>query len=258
MATVLSFHLAAEASALASEMPSPAQQPQASGTTTATSTITCINFASPMVGNLAFEHAFGHLEAQGLLRCLRVTNHFDIFTQLPDRGNWLYVMACCCGATLITYLGWSLLFFLLFQNNVYRHVGMDLHMYKHTQWSWPCCCCGGGVGVGDAKSKSTRDQKPKLYSYKIKHSRGTPHSFAWRVASDWKKHWKQGIQRLLMIPFVMNFNTNHSLQEHLCRLSGLAEELEGVYLQDLYAQKEKLARPSSPLSVEVASSGMLM
>lgn len=175
--------------------------------------ITCINFASPMVGNLGFETAFRDLEAQGRIRCLRVTNHFDIFTQLPDRGNWLYVFACCWGFSLITYVGWTLLFFLCFQSSVYRHVGMDLHMYR---------------------SRRTFFSRDEIYSYKIKHPRGTSNNFVWRVAQDWKKHFKQTVQRLLAVPFAVHFKTNHSAVEHLWRLTHLAPELEGVHLKDLY------------------------
>lgn len=203
--------------------------------------ITCINFASPMVGNLAFETVFRDLESQGRIRCLRVTNHFDIFTQLPDRGNWLYLVACVpvAGFHLVAYVGLSLFFFLFFQHNVYRHVGMDLHIYKQQQrwwrrffccdcwskcYSYCCCCCW---------RRNDDDNRPQ-YTYKVKHSKGTPDNYAWRVALDWKKHYKQAVQRCMMIPFVFDFNTNHSVQEHLERLTGLEHELDGVYLEDLY------------------------
>jgi hypothetical protein len=173
----------------------------------ATTVLTCINFASPMVGNLAFETAFRELESRGRLRCLRVTNHFDIFTQLPDRGNWLYFLFCCWGISLVAYVGWSLLFYVCWQSNVYRHVGMNLHMYNRS---------------GD---------------YKLKHPTGSSNYFAWRVVQDWKKHFKQTIQRLMMVPFVFRFDTNHSAQEHLKRLANLSSELGGVYLEDWYATK---------------------
>lgn len=202
--------------------------------------ITCINFASPMVGNLSFETAFRQLEACGQLRCLRCTNHFDLFTQLPDRGNWLYVLGCCWTGLHLAYMGWALLFFACFQSRVYRHVGMDLHLYKHQPQWWWSWWRGGGCGSwttqkgNDHKNHNNKESSGPKYSYKIKHPRGTPDSFAWRVAHDWKKHFKQALQRLLMLPFVVDFNTNHKAQEHLKRLSGLAEELEHVYLKDLY------------------------
>ena len=155
-------------------------------------------------------------------------------------------------------MGWSLMFFLCFQKNVYRHVGMDLHMYKHntTKYFGSFCCNGGWwkkPNNNDTRSrqKSSRQQANNnnaktAYSYKIKHSRGTSHNFAWRVAQDWKKHLKQAVQRVLMIPFVVDFNTNHSAQEHLLRLSALSEELEGVYLKDLYDnQRVPVSSPSA-------------
>ncbi|CAB9513669.1 Phospholipase A1 [Seminavis robusta] len=234
LATVFSFQAAATGR--------PKQQQDA---------ISVINFASPMVGNLAFETAFRQLEAEGKIRCLRITNHFDIFTQLPDRGNWLYVVACAAGFHLIAYVAWSLLFFLCFQNNVYRHVGMDLHIYKQRQI--PAWLKWNKVAPQKQQQQQQQQQQPK-YSYKVKHSRGTPDSFAWRVALDWKKHFKQAVQRLVMVPFVVDFNTNHSVEEHLHRLTGLAGELEGVYLQDLYNRKTPTM--SSPTSVTSPLAGV--
>ena len=193
--------------------------------------ITCIHFASPMVGNLAFETAFRTLEAQGRIRCLRVSNHFDIFTQLPDRGNWLYVFACCWGFHLIAYLGWTMMFFLCFQENVYRHVGMDLHMYR-------------------SRSPAYRRllffcrQQNESVTYKIKHSRGTPHNFVWRVTRDWRMHFKQTFQRLLAVPFE-NFKTNHSLKEHLTRLTQLSVPLKKMHLKELYDTYHRHRSPSS-------------
>jgi len=221
LATVFSFKAAATQCLTVEEQPQP---------------ITCINFASPMVGNLDFETAFQTLEAKGQLRCLRVTNHFDIFTQLPDRGNWLYVMSCFWGFHLVLYIWWTLLFFLCCQTRVYRHVGMDLHMYKQRNYKYLW-------GLN-------KNEPPKLYSYKIKHSQGTTRSFAWRVAQDWKKHLKQAVQRIMMIPFVLEFNTNHTAKEHLHRLTELAGQLDGVYLQELYDTKRfpssSTKAPSSP------------
>ena len=254
LATVFSFQAAAtqclETLSNPASKKTPPQQQQ--------HPITCINFASPMVGNLDFETAFRSLEARGLLRCLRVTNHFDIFTQLPDRGNWLYVIFCCWGLHLVAYVGWSLLFFLCFQKNVYRHVGMDLHMYKHnTGYFGSSFCCNGGCWKKSNNNhqkfnpqppNSTKKKPKTAYSYKVKHSRGTSHNFAWRVAQDWKKHLKQAVQRVLMIPFVVDFNTNHSAQEHLLRLSALSGELEGFYLKDLYDNQRVPASSLSPTS----------
>ena len=178
--------------------------------------ITCIPIASPMVGNLSFETTFSELEYQGRLRCLRITNHFDIFTQLPDRALSLYAFAWCFGWHMVQYLSGSFLFFLCCQHRVYRHVGMDLHLYK------------------------------KNTGYKIKHSRGTPSNYWWRVIQDVKTHFKQTLQRMMTVPFVCfcnlcfckeDFNANHSIKEHLLRLQDLSDELESVHLNDLYQEK---------------------
>lgn len=202
LATVFAFELAAESSNTTMTLP---QSP-----------ITCISFASPMVGNLSFERAFKELERQGRLRALRVTNHFDIFTQLPDRSSYLYALFCCAGPHIVVYyIAWSCLFFVCCQNRVYRHVGMDLHMYKRAR-------------------------------YKMKHKRGSASNFLVRLAQDWKRLWKQTLQRLLSVPFVCccnccyckeDFQTNHGCQEHLYRLQSISEQLSGMYLNDLYSQR---------------------
>jgi hypothetical protein len=177
--------------------------------------VTCIPIASPMVGNLSFEQAFKTLERQGRVRCLRITNHFDIFTQLPDRATLLYAVFCW-GFHLFYLMGATFLFFLCCQNNVYRHVGMDLHLY------------GSG-------------------RYKIKHTRGSANNYCWRVCQDLKRHWKQTLQRIMTVPFVWccdcfcckeDFNRNHTIQEHRARLNALSStELRGLYLNDLYGEK---------------------
>lgn len=177
-------------------------------------TVTCITLASPMVGNLSFEQAFKSLERRSCIRCLRITNHFDIFTQLPDRGLMLYAVFFW-SFHLVPLLGASFLFFLCFQNNVYRHVGMDLHLYRRGY-------------------------------YKIKHARGSVDmSWCRRVWQDWKKYWKQTFQRLLTVPFSCfgdfcyckhNFKRNHGIPEHRARLNELSKDLDTVYLNDLYEE----------------------
>jgi pimeloyl-ACP methyl ester carboxylesterase len=175
-------------------------------------TVTCITVGSPMVGNLSFEQAFKSLERRACIRCLRITNHFDIFTQLPDRGAMLYAVFFW-SFHLVPLLGASCLFFLCFQNNVYRHVGMDLHLYRLRGY------------------------------YKIKHARGSAESCCRRVWQDWRKYWKQTFQRLLTVPFSCfgdfcyckhNFKRNHGIPEHRARLKELSTELGTVYLNDLY------------------------
>ena len=176
--------------------------------------VTCIPIASPMVGNLAFEKVFKSLERQGRLRCLRITNHFDIFTQLPDRGALLYA-ACYYTFSLAYLLGATFLFYMSCQNHVYRHVGMDLHLYENG-------------------------------TYKVKHARGSSSNYCWRVLHDWKQHWKRAVQRAMTVPFScccdccclkQDFNANHGIQEHWKRLHGLNEELNQLYLNGLYEER---------------------
>ena len=173
--------------------------------------ITCIPIASPMVGNLSFEEAFKSLERQGRLRCLRITNHVDIFTQLPDRGALLYA-SYYWGLPIV--LTSTALFFLCCQNHVYRHVGMDLHLYGR--------------------------------SFKIKHARGSFSNYCWRVMHDWKQHLKRMVQRIMTVPFAcccdlccfkQDFNRNHGIQEHLKRLHAVSNELNHLYLNELYEEK---------------------
>jgi hypothetical protein len=173
--------------------------------------ITCIPIASPMVGNLSFEEAFKSLERQGRLRCLRITNHVDIFTQLPDRGALLYASYYWGLPIVITSTAF---FFLCCQNRVYRHVGMDLHLYGT--------------------------------SFKIKHAQGSFSTYCWRVMHDWKQHWKRMVQRIMTVPFAcccekccfkQDFNRNHGIQEHWKRLHVLSNELNHLYLNELYEEK---------------------
>ena len=191
--------------------------------------ITCIPIASPMVGNLNFERAFQELEHRGFLRCLRVTNHLDIFTQLPDRTLEVYALACCCVSRTVLahyYLGTSFAYFLCCQHRVYRHVGMELQLY--------------------------RKKKGRHLRYKLQPSHVSSTNYVWRVLQDWKKHSFQMIQRLLAVPFAVcccclgddwiccnriDFNANHSAQEHMQRLKALSFELDHIFLNDLYDEQ---------------------
>lgn len=73
--------------------------------------ITCITFASPRVGNIAFVRGISELEERGSLRYLRVVNHKDLVTSLPDRMAY---MVCCT-------------------NRLYRHAGNELRLYRHSE-----------------------------------------------------------------------------------------------------------------------------
>jgi Lipase (class 3) len=181
--------------------------------------ITCINFASPMVGNHSFEVSFKYLQRRGRIRCLRVTNDFDIFTQLPDRASYLYLIPCCWGPQLFTsYIFLSFLFFVFCQNRVYRHVGINLRLY------------------------STPGR------YKLSHPRASARPILCRLFNDWTKHLQRTCQRAMSLPFAclcdccyfkVNFNTNHSILEHMKRLRECSGELQHHYLNDLYAEKRQ-------------------
>jgi hypothetical protein len=75
--------------------------------------VTCISIASPKVGNLAFRRAFHFLESKKRIRCLRIANHKDLVTLLPDRGSFSLAYIVCC------------------QQSVYRHVGAELKLYAN-------------------------------------------------------------------------------------------------------------------------------
>mmetsp|Transcript_2875 Transcript_2875/g.4634 ORF Transcript_2875/g.4634 Transcript_2875/m.4634 type:complete len:175 (+) Transcript_2875:166-690(+) len=76
------------------------------------SPVTCITFAAPRVGNLAFAKAFQYLERNRKVRCLRVANDKDIFPTIPKTGT-----KNMCGITL-------------FGDFLYRHVGILLTLKK--------------------------------------------------------------------------------------------------------------------------------
>jgi len=178
--------------------------------------VTCIGFASPMVGNLTFKKAYETLQSQGRIRSLRVTNYFDIFTQLPDRASYLYAIPFWWGPHMIYYyIAYTFLFFVCCQNRVYRHVGMALQLYS----------------------------QEGRYKFKYRKSR---RNYCLRLILDWKQHWKQTVQRIMTIPFVCfcdcccmkeNFNKNHSVVEHMHRLKGCSMVLQDTYLNDLYKEE---------------------
>jgi hypothetical protein len=120
--------------------------------------VTCINIASPKVGNLAFRRAFQvrsynysevlmqgsillltiyplhlvfqNLECKKRIRCLRIANHKDLVTLLPDRGSFSLVYIACC------------------QQSVYRHVGTELKLYVNGTCETACPSEGdGGCGI---------------------------------------------------------------------------------------------------------------
>jgi len=180
--------------------------------------VSCVSFASPMVGNLAFRKAFESLEDTGRLRCLRVNNSLDLFTKLPDRSSTNFFFPLCCGVTNpVHYVTLSCLFLSFFQTSLYRHVGMGLKMYRHGR-------------------------------YKIKFSKDPDH-WLLLLAKDWRKHLQKPLQVAATIPFscccfsccdygccchLEDFGINHQAEEHLVRLQRLKDELNDKYLNDLY------------------------
>lgn len=180
--------------------------------------VSCVNFASPMVGNLDFRKAFESLEHTGRLRCLRVNNSLDLFTKLPDRSSTNFFFPLCCGVTNpVHYLTLSCLFLGFFQTSIYRHVGTGLKLYRH--------------GL-----------------YQIKFSKDPDH-WLLLLAKDWRKHLQKPIQVAATVPFsfcccscfdcacccrIEDFGVNHQAKEHLVRLQRLKDELNDKYLNDLY------------------------
>ena len=235
-----------------------------------------------MVGNLQFQQVFETLEDMGVLRCIRVTNYFDIFTQLPDRGSYflysfMIYWGCAIGPFFILYyIVWSFLFLLFCQHRVYRHVGMDLHLYNVKDIINKVNTAEdddgdddteiqGRGGIGDVgNGNAVDDMKQNLHNFfKIKRSDhfSSRNLFAKRLLSDWKRLWKQTIQRMVAIPcsftckccdyfdvfnWKQDFNINHGAKEHLRRLSIMKEELSTLYLNDLYTQRRQQQQQQQP------------
>ena len=284
LATVCAFELAVKWSKSLSPPPSmsallAASMPSSSSTSRRHKrvVVTCIPFGNPMVGNLQFQQVFETLEELGILRCIRVTNYFDIFTQLPDRGSYfLYTFmlywGCAMGPFFILYyIVWSLVFLVFCQHRVYRHVGMDLHLYNvkdkknkkngaddedvHDDYAADDDAevqfhNNQDRGFGDGMQQNLQN------FFKIKRSDqfSSRNVFAKRLLSDWKRLWKQTIQRMIAIPcsytcawcdyfdvfnWKQDFHINHGAKEHLRRLSIMKDELSTLYLNDLYKQRRQ-------------------
>ena len=75
-------------------------------------TISCVSFASPRVGNLAFANAFQSLERTKRIRCLCVANEKDIFPEIPRTGT-----KNPCGI-------------ICFGDRIYRHVGVSFSLLR--------------------------------------------------------------------------------------------------------------------------------
>lgn len=75
--------------------------------------VQCVTFASPRVGNIEFARAFRRMESTGKLRKLRIVNHLDPVTRVPDR------------LTCLTFLH---------QRAQFHHVGYELRFYSDSRW----------------------------------------------------------------------------------------------------------------------------
>ena len=135
------------------------------------------------------------LENKGHIRCLRIANYKDLVTLLPDRGSFSCLYILCC------------------QQNVYRHVGMEITLYSDNN------------------------------RFEFSHSPES-RSFLGVFFRDWKKQIKHSLYLLLTLPFVCccreNFLANHSCREYLQRLQGASAHLQVEYLNDLYRHKEQI------------------
>uniref|UniRef100_A0A7S1D2T9 Fungal lipase-type domain-containing protein n=2 Tax=Cyclophora tenuis TaxID=216820 RepID=A0A7S1D2T9_CYCTE len=150
--------------------------------------VSCITIASPKVGGLTFRRAFQALERQGVMRCLRIANNKDLVTLLPDRGSLscLYIMCC--------------------QSHVFRHVGIELKLYKNGTYSL---------------SRPTETT-----------------SYVGLFCKDWSKQAMNGVGMVLTLPMMVagqeDFLNYHSCMEYLARLQKCSDKTRGLYLNKLY------------------------
>jgi hypothetical protein len=70
-----------------------------------------------------------NLERKKYIRCLRIANHKDLVTLMPDRGSCSLIYVACC------------------QQGVYRHVGAQLKLYANGTCKTTCPHEGGGYCV---------------------------------------------------------------------------------------------------------------
>lgn len=86
--------------------------------------VTCVSVASPRVGEVGWQAAFGRMEEMGLLRHLRVANAQDPVTIMPKAsGKFIW-------ATLspVSYLAFKLADRQFEQKQIFRHTGVKLRL----------------------------------------------------------------------------------------------------------------------------------
>ncbi len=69
--------------------------------------ITCINFASPKVGNIHFSRTIDHLEKKGVLRHVRITNQYDPVPRLPLRAYMNDLCLLCRMKNMYVHVGFK-------------------------------------------------------------------------------------------------------------------------------------------------------
>jgi hypothetical protein len=69
--------------------------------------ITCINFASPRVGNVHFSRTIDYLEGQGAVRHVRVANYYDAVPRVPVRAHVNDFCVLCRMKNTYTHAGYK-------------------------------------------------------------------------------------------------------------------------------------------------------
>jgi hypothetical protein len=154
--------------------------------------ILCFTFASPRVGNLDFARAFQECEVSGRLRHLRIVNDRDLVTVVPDRLAY----ALCC------------------TNSIYRHVGIELRLYRHDTLLHP---------------------KPRIHFPKCHHS-AWRHFFDDCGAAAW--NWFSRPMNCLC-SYRQDYARWHSCKEYSDRLAKTGDHLRQLTLDGLVDDYKK-------------------
>jgi hypothetical protein len=86
--------------------------------------VSCISIASPRVGDLSFQKAFGCLEELGLLRHLRIANDRDPVTMMPGAtGKKIWA-----ALSPVSYLAFKLMDNQFEEKESFRHTGVKLRL----------------------------------------------------------------------------------------------------------------------------------
>jgi len=150
--------------------------------------VSCINVASPKVGGLSFRRAFQALERQGNMRCLRIANYKDLVTLLPDRGSVSCLYILCC------------------QSSVFRHVGIELKLFRNGTYRL---------------SRPAEDT-----------------GYLSLFCKDWTKQVKNAFVMILTLPLVClckeDFLKYHGCREYMERLMKSARKTRDLHLNTIY------------------------